>query len=122
MFEDVKEIRNLTPHEVNIWIEGIVPSIRTIKPSRIVARLNVISHHFGEVDGIPVVRSIDREILHLPDPEPGVVYIASSAVAKEAKRIDVLSPDTTDEGAIRGGPSGRKIIAVKRLQCFAERS
>jgi len=60
-----------------------------------------VSQTYGEIEG-------------LPDPQPGVVYIVSMVVRQAAQaqgRTDVVSPDTSPQGAIRD-EQGR-IIAVR---------
>jgi len=114
MFEDVTEILNLTPHIINCWLGS---EVRIIPTSGKVARIRIQSKNCGTVMGVPVVMSTDGDVVGLPAPKKGVVYLVSSVVAKSVKRPDVLSPDTTDDGVIRDGATGL-ITAVKRLQCF----
>jgi hypothetical protein len=115
MFEHVTELVNLTPHEVNIWMGN---EVRDIPPSGNVARLHMVSKNCGTVLGIPVVSSVGRRIVGLPEPKKNVVYIVSSVIAREVKRPDVLSPDTTDDGVIRDGAGNIK--AVTRFQLFCD--
>jgi len=114
VFEQVTELVNLTPHVVNVWMGT---EVRIIPPSGNVARIQIQSEDSGKVCGIPVVRSTDIRVLGLPRPKEDTVYLVSSVVAKSVRRPDVLSPDTTDDGVIRDGATGR-ITAVKRLQVF----
>lgn len=113
MFEHVDQLINLTPHEVNIWMGN---EVRDIPPSGNVARLHMVSKNCGTVLGIPVVSSVGRKIVGLPEPRKNTVYIVSSVIAREVKRPDVLSPDTTDDGVIRDGAGNIK--AVTRFQSF----
>lgn len=115
MFEEITEIVNLTPHEINIWHGKVV---KDIPPSGNVARLHITSRKVGELMGIPVYRSSGRRVLNLPAPKKGVIYLVSSVIAKEVRRPDVLCPDTTDEGVLRDGAGNIK--GVTRLQCYAE--
>lgn len=116
MWEHVKKMVNLTPHEIAIWMDN--DTIRKIPPSGKVVRLNQNCHASGTIDGIPVTSCVEYDPKGIPEPEEGTVYLVSSVVAKKVKRPDVLSPDTSDDGAIRDGNG--YIVAVKRLQCFAE--
>lgn len=118
MFNDIQEIVNLTPHEVNVWVprEGGGKKILDIPPSGNVARMHITAEKAGTVFGIPVVLSVGRKILGLPAPKKGVLYLVSSVIAREVRRPDVVSPDTTDDGAIKDG-SGN-IVGVTRFQSF----
>jgi hypothetical protein len=118
MFESTKEVVNLTPHEINIWIKGDQSpnKIIDIPPSGNVARLHIKVTDVGKVLNIPVVHSVGRRVIGLPEPHDGVIYLVSSTVAREVKRSDVLCPDTTDDGVIRDGAGN--IVAVTRFQLF----
>jgi hypothetical protein len=109
----VKLFRNMTPHMVAFLVGD---TFIKIPPSGEVVRVNQRCESVGDVLGIPVSLCSDGEIRGLPEPEEGVVIIVSSVVAKAARREDVLSPDTSDDGAIRDGQGN--IIGVKRLQMF----
>ena len=116
MWENVDKIVNLTPHEVALWMGD--DSIRKIPPTGKVVRLSQHCEPSGYVDGIPVSICREGEPRGLPEPEEGTIFLVSSVVAKKVKRNDVLSPDTSDDGAIRDGNG--YIVAVKRLQCFLD--
>lgn len=108
---------NVTDHAVTI--ERLCGERFTIEPSGPVAR--VVDHRrlVNEVDEIPVRLIEEQEIIGLPAPVPGRVYIASMMVARAAAaqgRTDVLSPDTSLEGAVRG--RGNKVQRVRGLQMF----
>ena len=109
----VDKIINLTPHEVAIHLGD---AIRRIPPSGNVVRLNSHCQPCGECDGIPVAICKEGEPKGLPEPVDGTVYIVSSMVAKKVKRLDVLCPDTSDEGVIRDGKG--YIVGVTQLQLF----
>jgi hypothetical protein len=114
-YSTIKKVVNLTPHNVRVCVGK---DIITIPPSGKVARLSMKSKPHGTLHGMPVSLSGDGGVINNPEVIEGVVYIASSVVAKSLKRDDVLSPDTTDEGVLRDGEGN--VFAVKRLQCFAE--
>ena len=89
-------IVNLTPHPVNLLTgEGTI----TLPPSGTVARVREeILPDSGIVldDGveIPVVRKVFREVVGLPEPSEGTMFIVSLAVAQAAReRDDLLVPD-----------------------------
>lgn len=107
---------NLTPHEIVVRRSG---SDAVIRPDGRVARVVANCQIVGDALGVPVVRTTWGAIEGLPDPEPGVIYLVSTAVAQAAAaagRDDVLAPDTGPESAVRDD-AGR-IIAVRRLQRF----
>ena len=111
---ETRNIVNLTPHDVRILNEEGATIV--IPPSGKVARLKVTSKKQAAIKGIPVSLSIDEGVTNVPDAIDGTVFITSSVVAKHLRRIDVLSPDTTDAGVLRDGDG--RVFAVKRLQCF----
>lgn len=91
------KIINLTPHTINLYRGGEM--IMAI-PSSGVARVSVTSQIIGEVCGFPVRRNVYGEIIGLPDPEEGTMYIVSALVAQAAKdRRDLLLVDDTVRNA-----------------------
>lgn len=109
------ELSNLTPHEIVVRLDG-----RDIKipPSGQVARVTASAELVGEVDGIPVYRTVFGPVDGLPEPEEGIVLITSTIVAQAAARAgrtDVVSPDTGPTAIREDG----RIVAVTRLQTFA---
>lgn len=103
-------IKNLTPHTINI----VLPTNEklVIPASGIVARVSSTAIHLEPIDGIPVVNTVYGEVVSLPEPEEGVIYIVSAMVLSRVQgRPDVFGPDTgptaiRDEG---------KIVAVRGL-------
>ena len=82
---------NLTQHDLNIVLENgdglILPA------SGEVARVTFSTQQVDEVDGIPIYKTIyEPEIIGLPEPEDGTIFIVSSLAAQTAKRQDVLAP------------------------------
>jgi hypothetical protein len=120
---------NLTPHTIvialtenRIVIKPTAPAERVkveqitnrivIKPTAPAARVKVEQITAGEIDGVPVVRTVYGQIENLPAPEEGVIYITSALVAQVAQRPDVLSPDTGPTAIRENG----QIVAVRALQ------
>ena len=69
------------------------------------ARADVAALFGAGFDGIIVERVYRDEIAGLPDPQEGVVYIASAVIAADVRRPDVLSPGRLvrdDDGAVIG--------------------
>jgi len=103
------KIINLTPHEVNIAIDGNA-IFMVIPPSGTVARAATRREQVGviDIDGIeiPVNRVCYGQVENLPDPADGVFYIVSAIVAQAAPgRQDLLVPDDTirdSQGRITG--------------------
>ncbi|MFY9421935.1 MAG: hypothetical protein WAP91_02885 [Bacilli bacterium] len=75
-------------------------------PSSGVARVSVTSRIIGEVNGFPVRQNTYGEVVNLPDPEEGTVFVVSALVAQAAKdRKDLLVVDDTvrnEKGQIIG--------------------
>jgi hypothetical protein len=85
-----EEIVNLTPHEIKI-VGGLHTEV--VAPSGVVARVSVQYEDFGDVNGIPVFTSSYGEVVGLPSPEEGKVFVVSSMVlAALDGRTDVFAP------------------------------
>lgn len=66
---------------------------------------------------IPLVKIPDDliQIVGVPAPKPGVLYVTSSIIASTLKRPDVVSPDTAPGGVVK---SGGRIIGVRGFQSW----
>ena len=92
---------NLTPHPITLFVErdreGEVKV--TIPPSGIIARcqeevefMGVVSFEVnGTINHIPVLHKSLKEVVNLPEPKEGVMYIVSLPVAQAVGRLDVLA-------------------------------
>ncbi len=117
-----KEVKlvNLTPNIINIFDDGL-GMIHEIHPSRQYrAKVYVQRERVETLNGdIPVHRAImsPESVTGIPEPEEGVIYIASALVAQAAHRADVLSPDTLPgkEGPVKG-PRG--VLGIRGLQSW----
>lgn len=95
-------IVNLTPHALNI-ITGT--GTVTVPPSGAVARCATASVEAGEHEGIPLARTTYGEVVGLPAPEAGTLYVVSALVrAAVPHRADVASP-----GELVRGPDGQPV-------------
>ncbi len=113
---------NFTPHDIKIYDPAGERIVRTIPRSGLVCRFRDPTGEpriAGELDGIRVVEAtlLDRqELVNLPDPELGTVFITSIlclSAARALDRRDVVAPDT-DQGVVRC-PSTGGIIGITRL-------
>jgi len=84
-------IKNMTPHPITIVAEdGTV--VRGIASDGLV-RLKATTVRDGEVDGIPVSRTVFGQQEGLPEAEDGVYYIVSQLVKTALpERKDLLVP------------------------------
>jgi exosome complex RNA-binding protein Csl4 len=100
---------NLTPHTINV----VVGDKKHEFKSEGIARVSSESKTVGEIDGIPVVDTVLGDIVGMPEPKLGVVYIVSrmvrdAMVRKGMDRQDVVCPDTgptairNDKGQVVG--------------------
>ncbi len=82
-------IRNLTPHPI-VVIRG---EERLTIPSSGLARLAAKTVRGGEIDGIPLSKTVFGQPEGLPDPQDGV-YLVVSQLIKSAlpQRTDLLVP------------------------------
>ena len=94
------EIVNLTPHEVKIVDGG--NNVVAVFPSDGVARASQHDVLVDEINSIPVVKTEFGEVLGLPEPTEGTVFIVSR-ITVEAARAQGLSTDDllVTSGAVR---------------------
>jgi hypothetical protein len=110
--ETVKII-NCTPHPV-VWVNKNGDKT-TFEPSGNVPRLETVTQKVGWIGDIPMVRNTMGEVVGLPGPVDGVVYIVSFLVCQACPdRADLVAPDTTPDSVVRD-ENGR-IVGVKRFQ------
>jgi len=89
---------NLTPHAVTFLVDGKDPVV--VPASGTVARLKTSTAVIGDVDGIPITKTVFGDITDLPDQVDGVVYIVSSLVAQACRdRSDVFIPNDSVRNA-----------------------
>ena len=93
-------IINLTPHEVKIVDGG--NNVVAVFPSDGVARASQHDVLVDEINSIPVVKTEFGEVLGLPEPTEGTVFIVSR-ITVEAARAQGLSTDDllVTSGAVR---------------------
>lgn len=93
-------IVNLTPHEVKIVDGG--NNVVAVFPSDGVARASQHDVLVDEINSIPVVKTEFGEVLGLPEPTEGTVFIVSR-ITVEAVRAQGLSTDDllVTSGAVR---------------------
>ena len=108
------KVVNLTPHEVKVLDEnGNV--VATFPPSGQIARVKTSREKVGEINGIPVFKTVFGKVEDLPESQPDTVYIVSLLVLQACPdRHDLVAPDTSPQGAVRD-EQGR-IIGVKGFQ------
>jgi hypothetical protein len=114
-----KKFVNLTPHEIVVYDQTGQNIILRIPPSGTVCRVSTISKVVGEINGIPVRKTVYGEIENLPPPQPDAIYITSTLVLialkdKGIRRDDVIATDTTSDSVIRDKDG--KIIGIKYFQ------
>ena len=82
---------NLTQHDLTIILEngdGLV-----LPASGEVARVTFSTQQVDEVAGIPIFKTVyEPEVIGLPEPEDGTIFIVSSLAAQTVRRQDVLAP------------------------------
>lgn len=84
------EIVNLTPHCVNLSINGEMTAI----PSSGLARCSETTTEVGTVFGVRFVKKSFGQVTGLPEPKKGTIYIVSAIVlnALNGSRDDVFIP------------------------------
>lgn len=93
-------IVNLTPHEVKIVDGG--NNVVAVFPSDGVARACQHDVPAGEIESIPVVKTEFGEVLGLPEPAEGIVYIVSRITVEAAQAQGRSTDDLlVTSGAVR---------------------
>jgi hypothetical protein len=113
--ENVAEIRfvNLTQHPIAVYTgQDIVTHPTTGMVARLMTKQIVVGH----INDVPIIRTEWGDIIGLPEPEEGVIYITSSIVANAAQRRDVVSPCTSPQFGVRD--ENGYVIGTRAFQCF----
>ena len=88
-------IENLTPHDINIVVDGVE---KTIAATGTVARVAMAASEqpsvFTDRGLIPVVYNEIGKIVGLPEPRANTIFIVSVVVLTATDRKDVFCPDT----------------------------
>lgn len=114
--KSIHRVVNLTPHAVVVITAGPPggehPEI-TYQPEPVAARVDQISTPWTVIEpGVGVDVPTYGEVRHLPDPEPGTVFIVSQIVAQAAVgRDDLVYPDSGPTAVRVDG----QVRAVRRL-------
>lgn len=106
---------NLTPHDIMVYNEAKDTVILTIptEGKDKAARRDVKEVLVGTVNGINLVKTEFTEVMGLPEPKDGVVYLVSRLVKDGIlDRDDVMCPDT-GKSSVRD--EGGHIIGVTRF-------
>lgn len=85
-------ILNATPHAVTL-MNSENQVLRVFEPSGICPRCSVSRQVIGDINGIPVNKSIFGEVVGLPEYEEGTIYIVSRVVAEASRREDLYVVD-----------------------------
>ncbi len=124
------QLINVTPHVLRIRVNSdnrVAEPDETdiiLETSENTARVLSTSVVVDEINGIPVVKAAFGDMSGLPEPEDGVVYVASMLAAQKAAldgRTDVVSPNTAPKQDIRypdGHPQKGLTFAVLGFQRF----
>lgn len=97
-----KNLVNLTPHAINVLLEGRKIEI----PSSGIARCSQTSKPVGEVNGVPLTTTNFGKVKGLPERTSGTLFIVSRVIMSACPtRIDLLVPNDMvrdEEGKIIG--------------------
>ncbi|NNV07148.1 hypothetical protein ETC03_12230 [Geobacillus sp. MMMUD3] len=109
---------NLTPHVLNIVRDDGSIAL-SVPPSGTVARVTTQQTVVCQLAGVDVVRTVFGDVVGLPDPQDGVVYVVSTLVlqalsASGVDRSDVVAPDTSPASVVRDDTG--HVVGVKRFQ------
>ncbi len=107
----MEKIVNLTPHPVTVLRNGVQKTY----PSEGVARVSEEYTSMGYFDGVEEFDVRYGEIIGLPEPQEGVLYVVSGQLknaAKEKGRKDTRSPAKT----VRDPETGQVLYALGLLR------
>ena len=103
-------IVNLTPHPIDVSYNlESTETAMTIYPTRAPARISMSEPEVvDEVDDVTIYYQAFGDVVDLPEPTPGTVYIVSLPVAMKAQRPDVLAagPAIRDDSGFMVGNHG----------------
>lgn len=103
---------NCTPHAVTVLVpKGFI----SYPASGVVARVDTLRKEIPNDIGFRLVRQTFGNVVDLPEPADGTVYIVSGMVlaALNGSRIDVVAPDTGPDAVRENG----QIVAVRGFVC-----
>ena len=95
------KVINMTPHAVRVFLDADGVNVHTYMPSGKSIRLESETYKVGEIDGVPIIRTIYGNPVIVADgvseelyfEAPGVYYIVSAMVAQALPhRKDLLVP------------------------------
>ena len=98
-------IINLTPHDVNLYrADGTVVTFK--KADMPIPRVSATTVSDGDIDGIPLTKTVFGEVENLPEAVEGTYFIVSALVAGRCPdRKDLVIPNDAvrdDAGRIVG--------------------
>lgn len=101
---NINTVLNLTPHVLTIVLED--GNKIEIKPSGLIPRVSVKTVRIGEVNNIPLFRNEYGNVVDLPDPVDGTLYVVSGLLKSACPdRSDLVVPAKQirdDQGRIIG--------------------
>jgi hypothetical protein len=109
------EVINLTPNTVNLSDEEGNILVTTLQPSGKVASVVVCQKVVKYVFGLPVFETFFGDVVGIPEPKEGVIYLVAEEVAQAAKRPDVVAPDNGPTAIRKNG----KVVAIRSFKVFA---
>lgn len=98
---------NLTPHELNIHAGGDVITVAPHdmkNPARVAMETTLAKNIVVDGYTIPVFYQIPGEVVNLPAPEAGTMFIVAAMVKEAVGRPDVVSP-----GPLKRNDAGQPI-------------
>ena len=122
----ITDMVNLTPHDINICVDGHTSPTYVVPRSGVVARLNSEQTQIGDFNGIPLYSpqkftGVSGVVMGEYGPPIIVSALVGEFMAKEIEskgltRRTIYSPDTSPNGSVRDDKG--RIIGTKRLICY----
>lgn len=101
------QIKNLTPHDINIVGEN--GEIRTFPKSGICARVSVETKKVFTVEGVEVMKETLGDVVDLPDEQDTVFLLVSRLVADAALKANQNRKDLLVPGGLMRNEAGQII-------------
>lgn len=97
---------NLTPHVINVFDADV--EVMKLAPSGMVARCTQKDVLDTEINGVKIFKQEFGDVVDLPEPKDGVMFVVSRLVASAAAgRNDLLVP-----GALKRNEQGQPVGCI----------
>lgn len=102
---------NLTPHAIH-FVDENGTELFSVPASGMVARVNLWTEVIGNVNGVPFTRIVYGDVMGLPEPKLGVLYLVSSMILDNVHdRNDIYAPAQLYKDEVTGRIIGARSVS-----------